>query len=192
MRQRARATAWAVLLMTAAVVLNSCKKQSEPAQSAAPEQPKAEAPAQPSATTPAPAETRPEPPAAAGKKGAEPALNYVKELLFPTKLKETAPETYKVRFDTTRGEFTITVTRAWAPLEADRFYNLVKHHFYDNAAFFRVVPNFVVQFAISAKPAVSAACRHAAMEDDPTSRADKRATITGAQTGSLHPRVRQG
>jgi len=83
MRQRARATAWAVLLMTAAVVLNSCKKQSEPAQSAAPEQAKAEAPAQPSATAPAPAETKPEPAAAAGKKGAEPAHNYVKELLLP-------------------------------------------------------------------------------------------------------------
>jgi len=69
--------------MIAAVVLNGCKKQSEPAQSAAPEQPKAEAPAQPSATAPAPAETKPEPGTAAGKKAAEPAHNYVKELLSP-------------------------------------------------------------------------------------------------------------
>jgi peptidyl-prolyl cis-trans isomerase A (cyclophilin A) len=177
--------------MTAAVVLNSCKKQSEPAQSAAPEQPKAEAPAQPSATAPAPAETKPEPEAAAGKKGAELAHDYVKELLFPAKLKEKAPETYKVRFDTTRGEFAITVTRAWAPLEADRFYNLVKHHFYDNAAFFRVVPSFVVQFGISANPAVSAAWRHVEMKDDPPSQTNKRGTITFAQTGSPNSRGTQ-
>ena len=191
MRQRARATAWAVLLMTAAVVLNSCKKQSEPAQSAAPEQPKAEAPAQPSAAAPAPAETKPEPAAAGGKKGAEPAHNYVKQLLVPAKLKEKAPETYKVRFDTTRGEFVITVTRAWAPLEADRFYNLVKHHFYDNAAFFRVVPNFVVQFGISANPAVSGAWQHVEMKDDPPSQTNKRGTITFAQTGSPNSRGTQ-
>jgi hypothetical protein len=61
-----------------------------------------------------------------------------KALLSPAKLKEKAPDAYKVKFDTTRGEFTVTVTRAWAPLGADRFYNLVKHHFYDNAAFFRI------------------------------------------------------
>jgi len=189
MRQRARATAWAILLMTTAVVLNSCKKQSEPAQSAAPEQPTAEAPAQPSAT--APADTKPEAAAAAGKKGGEPAHNYVKELLVPAKLKEKAPETYKVKFDTTRGEFTITVTRAWAPLEADRFYNLVKHQFYDNAAFFRVVPNFVVQFGISANPAVSAAWRHVEMKDDPPSQTNKRGTITFAQTGSPNSRGTQ-
>src|SRR5260370_12837725 len=46
--------------------------------------------------------------------------------------------------------------RSWAPIGADRFYNLVKHHFYDNASFFRVVPAFVVQFGISAYPPISA------------------------------------
>jgi peptidyl-prolyl cis-trans isomerase A (cyclophilin A) len=106
-------------------------------------------------------------------------------------LKEKAPESYKVKFDTTRGEFTITVTRAWAPNEADRFYNLVKHHYFDNAAFFRVVPNFVVQFGISENPAVNSAWEHATMKDDPNTQPNKRGTIVFAQTGEPNSRGTQ-
>ena len=68
-----------------------------------------------------------------------------------------APATYQVKFTTTKGDFVITVTRAWAPLGADRFYNLVRHHFYDNTHFFRVLKGFVVQWGISAYPPVTAA-----------------------------------
>ena len=63
--------------------------------------------------------------------------SYDRALLKPSLLKDKAPDTYQVKFETTRGDFTVSVTRAWAPLAADRFYNLVKHHFYDNARFFR-------------------------------------------------------
>ena len=49
------------------------------------------------------------------------------------------------------------VTRAWAPLGSDRFYNLVKYHFFDGASFFRVLPGFVAQFGLSAKPEISKA-----------------------------------
>jgi peptidyl-prolyl cis-trans isomerase A (cyclophilin A) len=66
----------------------------------------------------------------------------------PSKLKEKAPATFKVKFLTTKGEFLLDVTRAWSPNGADRFYNLVKHGFFDGVKFFRVVPNFVVQFGI--------------------------------------------
>src|SRR4029077_6104439 len=169
------------------LILAGCKKQEEAEKTSAPEQPKVETPAQPAPTAPAPAASAAKP----GAKSAETSHNYIKDLTFPAKLKEKAPDTYKVRFDTTRGEFTITVTRAWAPLEADRFYNLVKHHFYDNAAFFRVVPNFVVQFGISANPAVSAAWRHVEMKDDPPSQTTKRANITFSQTGSPNSRGTQ-
>src|SRR5436309_14058615 len=87
------------------------------------------------------------------KKGPATAVRtYDRALLKPALLKDKAPEQYKVKFVTTRGEFTLAVTRAWAPLGADRFYNLVKHHFYDNASIFRVVPSFVAQFGISAYP----------------------------------------
>jgi peptidyl-prolyl cis-trans isomerase A (cyclophilin A) len=189
MRQSRTGITWAVLLLSTGIVLNGCKNQEQPAQSTAPEQPKVEAPAQPAASAPAPGKS--EAATAAGKKPAEPAHNYIKELVSPAKLKEKAPETYKVKFDTTRGEFTITVTRAWAPLEADRFYNLVKHHFYDNAAFFRVVPNFVVQFGISANPSVTSAWRHVEMKDDPVVQSNKRGTIVFAQTSNRNSRGTQ-
>ncbi len=186
--------AWAAAMLAAGIILAGCSKSQPPAESAATQPPKTEAPAQPSAATPAAPETKPESGATPGpamKKAGEPAHNYVKELLAPAKLKEKAPETYKVKFDTTRGEFTITVTRAWAPLEADRFYNLVKHHFYDNAAFFRVVPNFVVQFGISANPSVNSAWQHVTMKDDPVVQSNKRGTIVFAQTSNPNSRGTQ-
>ena len=69
-------------------------------------------------------------------------------LMNPASLNEKAPDTFKAKFDTSAGEFVITVTRAWAPLGADRFYNLVKNGFYDGTRFFRVRPGFVVQWGI--------------------------------------------
>ena len=71
-------------------------------------------------------------------------------LLNPSSLNDRAPETFKAKFTTTKGDFVVEVTRAWAPLGADRFYNLVKYHFFDGAAFFRVLPGFVAQFGLSA------------------------------------------
>jgi len=108
---------------------------------------------------------------------------YDRTLLRPSMLKLKAPESYKVRFVTTKGDFTIEVTRAWAPLGADRFYNLVRHHFYDNGSFFRVVPDFVVQFGISAYPPVSAAWEHTEIPDDPVTQSNKRGYVTFATSG---------
>jgi peptidyl-prolyl cis-trans isomerase A (cyclophilin A) len=111
------------------------------------------------------------------------ARTYDRALLQPALLKGKAPELYKVRFVTTRGEFTLAVTRAWAPLGADRFYNLVKHHFYDNASIFRVVPNFVAQFGISAYPAVTAAWKGTDINDDPVKQSNKKGYISFATSG---------
>ncbi len=168
----------AAIVFAAGLIVGGCSKGEQPAEPVA-EQPKTEPSAQPS--PPPPAETKPTP--SASTTPTEPAHNYVKELVSPTKLKEKAPDTYKVRFDTTRGQFTMTVTRAWAPLGADRFYNLVKHHFYDNAAFFRVVPQFVVQFGINANPAVSAVWKHTEIKDDPVTQSNKRGAIVFATAG---------
>jgi len=78
-------------------------------------------------------------------------------LLNPASLKLQAPAVFEARLTTTKGDFVIQVTRAWAPRGADRFYNLVKYHFFDGSAFFRVIDGFVVQFGISARPDVSGA-----------------------------------
>ncbi|MGB7580398.1 MAG: peptidylprolyl isomerase, partial [Pseudolabrys sp.] len=77
----------------------------------------------------------------------------------PAALREQAPATYKVKFDTSKGAFVVEVTRAWAPKGADRFYNLVKNGFYDNVRFFRVVSGFMVQFGINGDPATMARWR---------------------------------
>ncbi len=76
-------------------------------------------------------------------------------LLDPASLKLQAPAVFDAKFTTTKGDFVVRVTRAWSPRGADRFYNLVKYHFFDGAAFFRVIEGFVVQFGISARPEVS-------------------------------------
>jgi peptidyl-prolyl cis-trans isomerase A (cyclophilin A) len=137
----------------------------------------AQAPAQPKAATAPKA-------GASSKTGSAPArAAYDRALLRPALLKDKAPDTFQVKFDTTRGEFTATVTRAWAPLGADRFYNLVKHHFFDSASFFRVVPGFIVQFGLSAYPPVSAAWQRATLKDDPVTQSNKRGYITFATAG---------
>jgi len=119
------------------------------------------------------------------------ARPYDRALLRPGLLKEKAPETFQVKFTTTRGDFTVTVNRAWAPIGADRFYNLVKHHFYDNASFFRVVPGFVVQFGLSAYPPVSAAWEKANLQDEPVTQSNKRGYLTYAKTSMPNTRSTQ-
>ncbi len=111
------------------------------------------------------------------------AATYDRTLLHPALLKEKAPDTYVVKFVTTRGDFTVTVNRAWAPLGADRFYNLVKHHFYDNAVVFRAVPNFVTQFGISSYPAVTTAWQKTEIKDDPVAQSNKKGAIVFATAG---------
>lgn len=108
---------------------------------------------------------------------------YERVLLRPALLTAKAPATYEVQFVTTKGNFTIKVTREWAPLGADRFYNLARHHFYDNACFFRVLKGFVVQWGISAYPPVSAAWSKAPIKDDPVVQSNVRGFLTYAMAG---------
>ena len=105
-------------------------------------------------------------------------------LLSPATLHAKAPDVYEVKFTTTKGDFVARVTRAWAPQGADRFYNLVIHHFYDGASFFRVLPGFVAQFGISANPQVSRAWRAATIKDDPVAKSNHRGYLTFATAGS--------
>lgn len=123
--------------------------------------------AAPGAKAPAPEKTTPFDPA----------------LLQPATLRVKAPAEYEVKFVTTAGDFGIKVTRAWAPNGADRFYNLVRHHFYDGAAFFRVLPGFMAQFGLSPYPEVSKAWNQANIKDDPVVQSNHRGFITYAMAG---------
>ena len=101
----------------------------------------------------------------------------------PSALKEQAPATYKANLDTSKGPVVIEVRREWAPNGADRFYNLVKNGFYDDARFFRVISGFMVQFGINADPKISAQWRVANIPDDPVKQSNKRGYITFATAG---------
>lgn len=112
-------------------------------------------------------------------------------LLHPSALKAKAPDVYEATFTTTKGDFVVQVTRSWAPNEADRFYNLVKHGYFNGVEFFRVVPGFVVQFGLTGSPAINKAWESANINDDPNTQTNAEGTITFAQTGSPNSRSTQ-
>lgn len=95
-----------------------------------------------------------------------------------------APDEFKVKFVTTQGDVVIQVTRAWAPLGADRFYNLVDHGFYDGVKFFRVIEGFMAQFGINGNPEVSAVWRDQRIIDDPNTQPNTRGRVTFAMGGA--------
>ncbi len=100
-----------------------------------------------------------------------------------TVLNEAAPATFRARFETTAGDFVIEVRRAWAPLGADRFYNLVKSGYYDGVRFFRVISGFMAQFGIHGDPRVSAAWRERRIPDDPVRESNGRGMVSFATAG---------
>ena len=96
---------------------------------------------------------------------------------------ETAPANFKVRLETNQGPVVIQVHRAWAPIGVDRFYELVKTGFFEDARFFRLAKGFVVQFGINKDPQVEAKWRDRAIDDDPVRQGNRRGTITFATRG---------
>ena len=97
---------------------------------------------------------------------------------------------FVVEFETTVGSFTVSVNRAWAPIGADRFYQLVKDGFYDDSGFFRVVPNFMVQFGLAANSAMTSKWKHP-IQDDPVIESNQRGYITFAKTNDPNSRTGQ-
>jgi cyclophilin family peptidyl-prolyl cis-trans isomerase len=100
------------------------------------------------------------------------------------------PETFQVRFETSRGNFTIEAHRDWAPLGAERFLLLVKDKFFDGARFFRIVPNYVIQFGLAADPAMTKKWDKK-MKDDYLLRTNGLGTVAFAQTGDTESRTTQ-
>ena len=111
------------------------------------------------------------------KKGA------VDKLLRPKDANAKAPGTFKVKFETTRGDIVVEVTRELAPSGVDRFYNLVKLGFFDEARFFRVMPGFIVQFGLNGNPKVNSAWREATIQDDAVKTSNARGTLCFATAG---------
>jgi len=110
--------------------------------------------------------------------GAQVDLEALKD---PSQFTEEAPAAYRARFDTSKGEFLIEVRREWAPLAADRFYNLVKSGFYNDARFFRVVEDFMVQFGLNGDPAVQAPWSRARLRDEPVTQSNTRGLVSFAK-----------
>src|SRR5881409_2347505 len=94
-----------------------------------------------------------------------------------------APDSFRARFSSTKGDFVILVHRAWAPRGADRFYNLVRAGFYDGVRFFRVIPGFMAQFGIHGDTGVTAAWRPRTIPDDPVRTTNGRGMVTYATAG---------
>jgi peptidyl-prolyl cis-trans isomerase A (cyclophilin A) len=105
------------------------------------------------------------------------------KLRTPSALNEKAPDTYKAKFDTSKGAFIVEVHRDWAPLGADRFYNLVKNGYYDDCRFFRVIDGFMAQIGMNGNPAVQSAWTTARLQDDPVKQSNKKGYVTFAHAG---------
>ncbi len=112
-------------------------------------------------------------------------------LTDPSLAAEPAPASFKCRFETSKGPFVVAVTRDWAPNGADRFYNLCKIGFWDNAKFFRNIKGFMVQWGMSAYPASNDAWAEATIPDDPVKQSNKPLYVTFAKTGAPNSRSTQ-
>ncbi len=125
----------------------------------------------------------PPPPPAEDKK--PPPADVPKVLLDPgaPEWRGTAPGKYRAKFSTSKGDFTIEVTREWAPQGADRFYSLVKNGYFDNVRFFRVITNFMVQFGINGEASVNNVWRNNVIPDDPVTQSNTKGMITFATRG---------
>jgi peptidyl-prolyl cis-trans isomerase A (cyclophilin A) len=112
-------------------------------------------------------------------------------LMDPAAAGETAPDVFRAQFETNDGTFVIEVRRDWAPNGADRFYNLVKRGYYDQVRFFRVVPDFMVQFGISGDPDLNSIWREARLPPDPVQESNTRGIVSYAMAGSPDTRTTQ-
>lgn len=101
----------------------------------------------------------------------------------PADLAQPAPDSFKVLFETSKGHFTVQAYRAWAPSGVDRFYFLAKNEYYDGNRFFRVLPNFVVQFGINGDPKISEAWEKRTIQDDPVKQSNQAGVVTYAMGG---------
>jgi peptidyl-prolyl cis-trans isomerase A (cyclophilin A) len=97
--------------------------------------------------------------------------------------KIVVPEVYRVKFETSQGDIVVEARRDWAPRGADRFYELLRMHYYDQSRFFRVLPGFIAQFGINKDFNVHDQWRQFFIVDDPPKEKNLRGTLAFAQSG---------
>ncbi len=114
---------------------------------------------------------------------AEEEVKAAAALKNPALANETAPDSFKVKFETTKGDFIVEATREYSPAGVDRFYNLVKIGFFQDIAFFRVLDGFVVQFGIHGDPETAITWQDATIPDEKTVVSNKPGFLTYAKGG---------
>jgi peptidyl-prolyl cis-trans isomerase A (cyclophilin A) len=97
--------------------------------------------------------------------------------------KVVVPEIFRVKFETSAGDFTVEATRAWAPHGVDRFHELVNMRYFDDGRFFRVVPGFIAQFGVHRDARVHETWREFFIVDDPPREKNLRGTLAFAKSG---------
>jgi peptidyl-prolyl cis-trans isomerase A (cyclophilin A) len=112
----------------------------------------------------------------------EPELEEEHPALYaPALAREEAPEMFLARFETTNGDFVVSVTRAWAPRGADRFYNLIRVGYFSEVSFYRVLEGYIAQFGTHGNPEVNRLWADSRIGDDPVEESNLRGMITFAQ-----------
>lgn len=106
-------------------------------------------------------------------------------------LAQSCPAQFKVKFETSKGDFVIEVHRDWAPHGADRLYYLAKYGYYDGVRFFRVIDGFMAQFGYHGDPKVIQTWRNLTIPDDPVKQSNLRGYVTFAKTQLPNSRTTQ-
>jgi peptidyl-prolyl cis-trans isomerase A (cyclophilin A) len=96
--------------------------------------------------------------------------------------KIVVPQVYRVKFETSQGDFVVEASRAWAPRGADRFHELVRLHYFDQGRFFRVVKGFIAQFGVHRDFRVHEKWREFFILDDPPQEKNLRGTLSFAKS----------
>jgi peptidyl-prolyl cis-trans isomerase A (cyclophilin A) len=97
--------------------------------------------------------------------------------------KIVVPDVFRVKFETSQGDFVVEAARAWAPHGVDRFHELVRKRYFDEGRFFRVVPGFIAQFGVHRDFNVHATWRQLFIPDDPAKEKNLRGTLAFAMSG---------
>ena len=98
-------------------------------------------------------------------------------------MNEEAPDHFKARFETTKGNFEIEAKKSWSPLAVNRLYQLIQSGFYEDMGIFRVVPGFVIQFGIANDSILNSVWEKYPVKDEVVLKKNTRGTIAFARDG---------